>query len=238
MVRLIVFDLDGTLVDSRRDLANAANALIVELGGSPQAEDAIAGMVGEGAGLLVERALAAGGLGAPHPGALERFLALYDERLLEHTVAYEGMIDVLEQLRAHVAMAVLTNKPARATARVLAGLGLSDYFTEVIGGDSALGRKPDPAALLHLTARHGESTSSTLMVGDSAVDLETARRAGTRICLARYGFGYRLTTGDLRPGEVTVDSPIELVSVVERLAERAVAPGIQPPQGNEGHRVG
>jgi phosphoglycolate phosphatase len=216
-LRLVVFDLDGTLVDSRRDLANATNALLVELGGAPLDEDAVTGMVGEGAGLLVRRALTAAGLDPGTAGALERFLALYDTRLLDHTRPYPGVTEALDWLRPRVRMAVLTNKPERATRAVLSGLGLSPYFMELIGGDSMHGRKPDPAGLLHLAAAVGAEPADVLMVGDSAVDLDTARRAGTRICLARYGFGFRIPAGDLRDDDLRVDSPLELVGTLEPL---------------------
>jgi phosphoglycolate phosphatase len=107
-------------------------------------------------------------------------------------------------------MAVLTNKPARATERILAGLGLRERFRDVIGGDTAFGRKPDPAGLLALIERAAATPETTWLVGDSRVDLETARRAGARICLVRYGFGYRFEPGDFDGTEIFVDSPSEL----------------------------
>lgn len=214
MTRLVVFDLDGTLVDSKRDLAEAANALIVELGGAPLSEDSVAGMVGEGAALLVRRALAASGLDPEAPGALPRFLELYDERLLVHTVPYEGVAEALAVLGARAPMAVLTNKPTRATERILVGLGLRKRFRDVIGGDTPVSRKPDPAGLLELISRAGAAPATTWLVGDSQVDLETARRAGVRICLARYGFGYRFQPGDFDGREYFVDAPAELIGVI------------------------
>jgi len=208
--RLIVFDLDGTLVDSKRDLADSANALIAELGGVSLSEDQIVAMVGEGAAVLVRRALQAAGLDPEIATALPRFLDLYDERLLVRTAPYDGMVDALEALAPAVSMAVLTNKPARATERILAGLGLRERFRDVIGGDTAYGRKPDPAGLLALIERAGATPETTWLVGDSRVDLETARRAGARICLVRYGFGYRFEPGDFDGTEIFADSPSEL----------------------------
>jgi phosphoglycolate phosphatase len=208
--RLIVFDLDGTLVDSKRDLADSANALIAELGGVSLSEDQIIAMVGEGAAVLVRRALLAAGLDPESATALPRFLELYDERLLVHTAPYDGMVDALAALAPAVSMAVLTNKPARATERILAGLGLRERFRDVIGGDTAFGRKPAPAGLLALIERAGATPETTWLVGDSRVDLETARRAGARICLVRYGFGYRFEPGDFDGTEIFVDSPSEL----------------------------
>jgi phosphoglycolate phosphatase len=214
-LQLIAFDLDGTLVDSRTDLANATNALIEELGGSRLPDEAVAGMVGEGAGVLIRRALTAVGMKRVPDGALERFLELYDARLLDNTRAYDGMHAVLERLaRAGVPLSVLTNKPARATAAILEGLDLRRCFRDVIGGDSPFGRKPDPAGLLHLVEAAGATPATTLLVGDSRIDLETARAAGCRICLARYGFGYRFADADFNGAEVFIGSPEQLISLV------------------------
>ncbi|MBF8301710.1 MAG: cbbZP, partial [Acidobacteria bacterium] len=185
--RLIAFDLDGTLVDSRRDLAESANQLITELGGAPLSVDAIGRMVGEGAARLVRRALAASGADAgiadapgALPAALSRFLEIYDDRLLNHTRAYDGIADAVLAARRHARVAVLTNKPAGASERILAGLGLRNLFDEVVGGDGPLPRKPDPAALLALMERAGATAPNTLLVGDSTIDHHTARRASSR----------------------------------------------------------
>jgi phosphoglycolate phosphatase len=220
--RLIVFDLDGTLVDSKRDLADSANALIAELGGVALSEDQVAAMVGEGAAVLVRRALEAAGLDPRSATALPRFLELYDERLLVHTVPYEGMVDALTALAPHVPMAVLTNKPTRATERILSGLGLRERFREVIGGDTAYGRKPDPAGLQELIERASATPGTTWLVGDSRIDLETARRAGVRICLARYGFGFRFDIGDFDGTELFVDSPSELKTGTLNFSQKTV----------------
>jgi phosphoglycolate phosphatase len=208
--RLIVFDLDGTLVDSKRDLADSANALIAERGGLPLSEEQVAAMVGEGAAVLVRRALQTAGLDPESADALPRFIELYDERLLVHTAPYEGMVDALTALAPQVPMAVLTNKPARASERILSGLGLRERFRDVIGGDTPFGRKPNPAGLLALIERASATPETTWLVGDSRIDLETARRAGVRICLARYGFGFRFGPGDFDGSELFLDSPSEL----------------------------
>jgi phosphoglycolate phosphatase len=210
---LIVFDLDGTLIDSRRDLADAANAVIVERGGRPLPVDAIAAMVGEGAPLLVRRALAAAGLEIDIRAALPRFLELYDERLLVHTRLYDGTREALEALAPRVPLAVLTNKPQHPTERILDGLGIAQYFRWVVGGDTAHGRKPDPAGLQHLMSVADAQPVDTVMVGDSAIDLRTARAASTRVCLVRYGFGFRTVAGELTGDELIADTPSELAIV-------------------------
>lgn len=208
--RLLVFDLDGTLVDSRRDLADATNALLVELGALPLPVDAVAAMVGEGAAVLVRRALTASGLDPATPGALDRFLAHYEERLLVHTRPYEGTREALVELHAICPLAVLTNKPTRATRSVLEGLVLAGFFRWVVGGDTAHGRKPDPAGLQWLMEQAGADPRQTMLIGDSPVDRETALRAGARVCLVRYGFGFVFPDGY---GDALVaDRPADLVA--------------------------
>jgi phosphoglycolate phosphatase len=212
MIGLVVFDLDGTLVDSRRDLADAANALVVELGGQPLSEVDIGDMVGDGAAVLVRRVLEAAGVEAGFPAALNRFLELYDQRLLTHTKPYDGIVEALETLSARVPLAVLTNKPQAATDRLLDGLELRGYFRDVVGGDTAYGRKPDPSGLNELARRSGVTITETMLVGDSPVDLETTRRAGCRVVLVSYGFGFRGV--DLRDGEQVVSQPGGLTGLV------------------------
>ena len=189
--RLIAFDLDGTLVDSRRDLADSANELIVELGGTPLAEDEITRMVGEGAAMLVRRAMRAARLTSADVGAaLKRFLEIYDTRLLRNTRMYPGMEDAVRFARTIGTVAILTNKPFAPSEQILQGLGVRDLFDVVVGGDGPLGRKPDPAALLELIETTGATRETTILVGDSAIDHETAVRANVRCCLVAFGFGY------------------------------------------------
>lgn len=208
--RLLVFDLDGTLVDSRRDLADATNALLVELGALPLPVDTVAAMVGEGAAVLVRRALTASGLDPASPGALDRFLAHYEQRLLVHTRPYEGTREALVELHAVCPLAVLTNKPTRATRSILDGLDLAGFFEWVVGGDTAHGRKPDPAGLRWLMEQAGADPRQTMLIGDSPVDRETATRAGARVCLVGYGFGFVFPDGY---GDALVaDRPADLVA--------------------------
>lgn len=212
---LFVFDLDGTLIDSRRDLADAANALIVEGGGRPLPVDAIAGMVGEGAPLLVRRALAAAGLDPDAATALPRFLELYDERLLVHTRLYDGTRQALEALAPGATLAILTNKPQHHTERILEGLAIASFFRWVIGGDTPHGRKPDPGGLNHLMSLARAGSGDSVMVGDSAIDLRTARAAGIRVCLVTYGFGFRTVEGLLSGSELVADNPGDLLRLLK-----------------------
>ena len=226
MNRLLVFDLDGTLVDSSRDLADAVGALVVEYGGRPPGIDRVTEMVGDGAAVLVRRALHAAGLDPDMPGALERFLTHYDARLTNSTRPYPGIPETLDQLAAHGhGMAVLTNKPQRQTMEILERLGLRSRFADVVGGDTAAGRKPDPAGLHQIMARARSGPTETVLVGDSAVDLETARRAGTGICLVRYGFGYRFAPEAFDGSELFVDTPDELVARLTPVVARSPRPG-------------
>jgi phosphoglycolate phosphatase len=210
---LIVFDLDGTLIDSRQDLADAANALIAERGGAPLPVAAATAMVGEGAALLVRRALTAAGLEPELETALPRFLELYDERLLVHTQLYPGTREALIALADAATLAILTNKPQQPTEKILDGLELREYFGHIIGGDTRFGRKPDPAGLRHLMTITGSSPEETVLVGDSAIDLRTARAACVRVCLVTYGFGFPLAAAEMS-GERLAGSPGELAELL------------------------
>jgi phosphoglycolate phosphatase len=208
---LVVFDLDGTLVDSRRDLADAANEVLKAHGCAPHSEQAIGRMVGDGAATLVARAFAAGGRPQP-PRALQEFLEVYNGRLLRFTRPYPGVVEMLKQLQSRFVLAVLTNKPLQSTGEILDGLDLAPFFgTRIRGGDGPLPRKPDPAALLELMGASEGTAASTLLVGDSVVDWETAHAAGVRACVARYGFGFDgFPAGRLTGSDLVIDTPMEL----------------------------
>ena len=212
-VHFVAFDLDGTLVDSRRDLADSVNALLDDLGSPALSEGLIGTMVGDGAKQLVERALAASGVGHPPGDALDRFLAHYDRRLIVHTRPYPGIEALLGELEARgIRRAVLTNKPQEAAERVLAGLDLARWFDAgVVGAEGAYARKPDPAGLIALAASAGVSIGSAMLVGDASQDVETARRAGARVCVARYGFGFPTAAPLLDGSEIIIDTPEALL---------------------------
>jgi phosphoglycolate phosphatase len=217
----IVFDLDGTLIDSAHDLAASASELVQGYGGAPLDVATVVPMVGEGASVLVERALRYAGLDPAIPGALDRFRAIYGRRLLERTRPYEGIVEVLALLTRVGPLSVLTNKPGDATLVLLEALDLRGFFTEVIGGDGPYGRKPNPAGLRALLARTG---GVGVFVGDSPVDAETARAAGCPFVQAAYGFGvvkFDEMAPDLSPEAAhrwpVAHHPRELVSLVETL---------------------
>ncbi|MDH4063980.1 MAG: HAD-IA family hydrolase [Acidobacteriota bacterium] len=209
---MIVFDLDGTLIDSSRDLADAVSELVQAYGGPALTESDVVHMIGDGASVLVARALLHGGLDPKTPGALECFLRIYDRRLLDHTVAYEGMHEVLALLTERGPLAVLTNKPLAPTEEVLRHLGLRGFFSHIMAGDGPHPRKPDPTALRVLMA---SAASPPVMIGDSPVDAQTAAAAGCRFILASYGFGVAKFGGRLPDGIRRARHPRELVSLAE-----------------------
>jgi phosphoglycolate phosphatase len=213
---LIAFDLDGTLIDSHRDLAESANQLIVELGGKPLPEEAIGRMVGEGAALLVKRALDAAGLDHP-TAALSRFLEIYDTRLVNHTRVYDGILDALHLARRQARLGVLTNKPLGPTKKLLDAFAISDLFECVIGGDGPYPRKPNPEGLFAMMTSTGVARERTLLVGDSGIDYETAQRASVRCCIVAYGFGFRTFSRDrVEGGNAVVDDAAGLRDVIQQ----------------------
>jgi phosphoglycolate phosphatase len=215
MPALFVFDLDGTLVDSSQDLADAGNALLAIYGRAPLPRDQVVGMVGDGARELVRRLLAAAGIDAQLDEALAHFLDCYDQRLLATTRPYDGVFATLEALAPQARLAVLTNKPDAATRRLLEGLELLRYFSDIIGGDSPYGRKPDPRGLFALLARADVATENALMIGDSMNDLLVAEAAAVPMCFARYGFGYvQVREEDRLRAAHTIDAPEELIDLV------------------------
>lgn len=208
----LIFDLDGTLIDSVGDLAASASELATTLGGRPLNQSEVATMVGDGAGLLVRRALSAAGLNPETPDALPRFLEIYARRMLDTTTAYPGVPEMLEMASRRARLTVLTNKPLEPTQRILDALELSGYFDAVIGGDGPEGRKPDPRGL-HALAR---GSSAVMLVGDSPVDWQTAQAGGCQFAWARYGFGAVRFDGDHPDTTYVLDGPADLAEAVDR----------------------
>jgi phosphoglycolate phosphatase len=216
-VALVVFDLDGTLIDSRRDLCDSANVLVVERGGQPLDQEAITRMVGDGAAMLVKRAFAAARL--PFADAdVARFLEIYDQRLLDTTRPYPGIPQALAEIAGMAIVSVLTNKPVAPARAIRDGLGLSGPIATTLGGDGSHPRKPDPSSLRHLMSVHGSTPETTVLVGDTRIDFETGHNAGAHVCMARYGFGYeQFDTSRLTGAEAIVDSASEIPAAVRRL---------------------
>jgi phosphoglycolate phosphatase len=216
-VALVVFDLDGTILDSRRDLADSTNDVLLSYGAEALPVDRVAGMIGEGARVLVERALTAAGQHVDVDQALERFKACYGRRLLGHTRPYDGIVEVLKLAASRASLAVLTNKPESFTRRLLDAFRLTSAFRWIIGGDSTFPRKPDPAALRHLMAEAGASGAHTMFVGDSMIDVETARRAGVMMCVAWYGYGRLRGEMRLAGDERIAQTPAEIGDAIQTL---------------------
>ncbi|HEX8983985.1 MAG TPA: HAD-IA family hydrolase, partial [Bryobacteraceae bacterium] len=180
---LLIFDLDGTLVDSKLDLAHAVNAARAHFGMPPLDLGTIGEYVGNGAPVLMRRAMGDAASEDEVRRALDYFLAYYSDHKLDHTRAYPGIPEALEQLHAGgVRMAVLTNKPVRVSGAIIDGLGLAKYFERIYGGNSFEQKKPDRVGVDTLLAELGIAPERTMVVGDSSVDVRTARNAGVKVC--------------------------------------------------------
>jgi phosphoglycolate phosphatase len=210
-LRLLVFDLDGTLIDSRKDLCNAVNAMLGALGRPGLPEPVIASYIGDGAGMLVRRALGDPTDEGAVDRALELFLDFYREHKLDHTYVYDGVFGSLDALRGRGTMAVLTNKPVNPSREICAALGLAPYFTAIYGGNSFATKKPDPEGLRQLMREAGAEPEETLMVGDSEVDVLTARAAGAWSLGCRYGLSPHTIDAmrEERLVDAVVDTPAE-----------------------------
>jgi phosphoglycolate phosphatase len=206
-VRLLIFDLDGTLIDSRLDLVHSVNATLGHLRRSPLAHEVIESYVGNGVAALIHRAL---GPGAPEDEARraqEFFLSYYWQHMLDNTVTYPGVLEALEALSGRD-MAVLTNKPVRFSEEILKGLGIARYFKFVYGGNSFSYKKPDPVGVQTLLRDLSASASEAMMIGDSAVDVRTARNAGIWACGVSYGLGLEGMRAD--PPDLMLDTLSDL----------------------------
>ncbi len=187
-VRALIFDLDGTLIDSKRDLILSVNAMLREMRREELHEDTISGYIGHGAPQLVARALGNGASEQELEHALKYFLSYYEDHKMDSTCAYPGVPEALEQ-PAPRPMAILTNKPVRISVCILETLGLAKYFRVVYGGNSFETKKPDPAGANTILREFAAAPREALLVGDSEVDVQTARNAGTLAAAVNYGFG-------------------------------------------------
>jgi phosphoglycolate phosphatase len=213
-VRALIFDLDGTLIDSKRDLIRSVNAMLREMGRQELAEETISGYIGHGAPQLVARALGGDAAEDQRKHALQFFLGYYEEHKMDTTCAYPGVLETLAQLqRKHLPMAVLTNKPARISVRILTALGLANYFRAIYGGNSFETKKPDPLGANTILGEFGAAPEETVVIGDSEVDIQTARNAGMLAAAVNYGFGVH--DRKLYPADVYLDSIGDLVRFLE-----------------------
>jgi phosphoglycolate phosphatase len=187
-VRALIFDLDGTLIDSKLDLVHSVNATLRHLHRPELPEETISSYVGNGAPVLVAKSLGPEVNPEELDRALKFFLSHYEEHKMDNTCAYPGVAETLAQLR-HLPMAVLTNKPTRISVRILNSLGLGKYFRAIYGGNSFESKKPDPFGANKILQEFDIAAREALLVGDSEVDVQTARNAGTQAAAVNYGFG-------------------------------------------------
>lgn len=223
-IKLLVFDLDGTLIDSARDLCNSVNAALEHMGRPHLDETVIASFVGNGAAMLVRRSLAVENGVSPDDvydeelaTAYNFFLAHYREHKLDFTYAYDGVLESLAALGSAGngsprAMAVLTNKPVRPARAICEGLGMAPYFFKVYGGDSFPLKKPHPMGLHTLMEEAAVRPEETVMIGDSKVDVITAQNAGVWTLGCQFGFGPQNLMEV--PPDVVVDSAAEWKTVL------------------------
>jgi phosphoglycolate phosphatase len=208
-LKLLVFDLDGTLIDSRADLTSSINAMLRYFRRAALPEDVIASFIGDGATMLVRRSLGDPVDEAFVQQAVDYFLDYYRDHKLDHTYVYDGVFHVLEQLRsrygASLQMAVLSNKPENPSREICDALELKPYFFQVYGGNSFPTKKPDPEGLLKLIAEAGVTAEETLMIGDTDVDILTARNAGAWALGCKFGLSPH--TLEYAAPDCLVDSP-------------------------------
>jgi phosphoglycolate phosphatase len=189
-IQLLIFDLDGTLVDSETDLMLSVNAVRSQMGLGPLSGETISSYVGNGVTTLMERAMGSSASSEDVQEAVTLFLAYYRLHMLDHTVPYAGVRESLEEIKDRK-LAVLTNKPVRFSRDLLAGLGMAGYFSFIYGGDSFARKKPDPMGIAKLMNDTGLSKMQLMMIGDSATDVLTGRNAGVLTCGVSYGIGSR-----------------------------------------------
>ena len=216
-IQLVIFDLDGTLIDSRLDLVHSVNAALRHIGRPELPEDVIASYVGDGAPILIQRAL--GGEQVEEAvvrKGLEFFLSYYRAHKLDHTTVYAGIAEALAAIQnsgngVRRKMAVLSNKPVIPSRAIVDALGLGRFFSQIYGGNSFVTKKPDPEGALKLLEEYGVRPQHAAMVGDSHVDVNTGRNAGMVTVGVTYGFAPHTLQED--PPDVVVDHPDELATV-------------------------
>jgi phosphoglycolate phosphatase len=217
---LIIFDLDGTLIDSSKDLTISTNATRAHFDLPPLDEKVVSSYVGNGAPVLVRRAVGPDATEETVASALAFFLKYYRAHALEHTKLYAGVREMIEDLaRNGYRLGVLTNKPRKISFDILAALGIEHLFLQIYGGDTLANKKPDPAGILLMARETAVPISEVLMVGDSKVDVLTARNAGARSCGVTWGF--QPETFDEFPPDFVIDQPVDLINTVRSWSERS-----------------
>jgi phosphoglycolate phosphatase len=217
-IKLVIFDLDGTLIDSRLDLVHSVNAALRHIGRAALPDDVIASYVGDGAPVLIQRALGGDTVDeALVRKGLEFFLSYYREHKLDHTTVYPGIAESLAAIQNSAngtprKMAVLSNKPVKPSQAIVEALGLRKFFSQVYGGNSFATKKPDPEGALRLLQESGVRAEHAVIVGDSHTDVETGRNAGLWTIGVTYGFAPH-TLADAPP-DILVDRPQELGAVL------------------------
>ena len=210
-MNLLIFDLDGTLVDSKLDLVHSVNAARGLMNLAPISDELVSSYVGNGVVVLMRRALGAEASEAEVQRALEFFLGYYRDHMLDNTRLYPSVKEGLDRmLEGGARMAVLTNKPVRFSRAIVDGVGLGKHFFQVYGGNSFEQKKPDPIGIETLLAESGISRERAIMVGDSGVDVRTARNAKVKACGVSYGF---------QPESFEQDPPDILVDDMNQLAD-------------------
>ena len=207
-----IFDLDGTLIDSKLDLAHSVNAMLRYMGMPEISHEVVATYIGNGAPVLMRRALGPGATDQEVAKALDFFIRYYAEHCLDNTSLYPGVKEALDRLhmQGDVQMAVLTNKPVRISGHIINGLGCGQHFFRVYGGNSFERKKPDPIGVETLLTESGATRETAVMVGDSSVDIRTARNANIRACGVSYGF---------QPETFTDEPPDFIIDDLRKLPE-------------------
>jgi len=212
-VRALIFDLDGTLIDSKLDLIHSVNAMLREMRRPELATETISGYIGHGAPQLAARAMGGTATEEELKHALQFFLGYYEDHKMDNTCAYPGVGETLERL-GHLPMAVLTNKPARISVRILKALGLERYFRAIYGGNSFESKKPDPFGAATILREFGVTPRESMIVGDSEVDVQTARNAGTLAAAVNYGFGVHDRAA--HPADIYLERFTDLAEIFDR----------------------